>query len=1217
MSSKSRLNVEFARNETGQRETADAYIQSELDTTQVGTGVEAGGGYSANGSTTYINAATSLKDADIKLDTNLKSLADSVASFGSGSFPVLQSELDTTQSNAGLATDGTYTADATTFYTKTATNLKEADKFIDAQVKVVTDGLATELTTRENADTAIQAELDATQAGAGLGTGGAYNANVAADFISLATSLSDADNKLDAAVTSEVANRISADTAIQVELDASQVGAGLATNGTYAANTNANYIDSAVSLKDADNTLDSELKTLSDTVTSLSSGTVGALQTEVNNIEAAGGLDTDGTYIVNGTANYINGATSLANADDLLDAQAKTNATGLATEITDRTTAVSSEASVRSAADDAIEAGAGLEANGTYAAETNTNYITNATSLKDADEKLDAAVKVNQTSIDNETTARVSADTTINNSLTAESNTRSTTDAAIQAELDAAEAGAGLHNDGSYIVNSNATYIAVASDLAGADDLLDAQVKVNADAITTLTNAAAGDVAAVQAELDVTQTGAGLNADGTYTANGSSNFVTTSLSLKDADNDLDSAIKAEETARIANDTTQQTEIDDTQVGAGLNADGTYTADASTTYITGATSLANADKVLDVAIKANADKDTAQDLVIAAKLALAGGTMSGNINMDSNGITGLPAPTNASDAANKGYVDANLAGLSWKNAVLVASTGNIDIATGGVAMTIDGVSVSTGDRVLLMNQTAPAENGVYDAASGAWDRSTDFDSLTPIDEINGAAVYVETGSTYADNGYTVSSQVVTLDTDPIVFTQFNGASGITAGTGLVKIGNTLDINLGAGIGELPSDEIGVEVYPAGGLFNTIDGSTETTNTAAQLSIKLDGSTITRGASGIKVSDATINSIATNAADIVTEATNRGAADDVIQAELDATQAGAGLGVDGTYTPDSGADYIASATSLLNADSLLDDQIKTNTDAITALAGTAAGDVATVQAELDVTQLGAGLGTGGEYTANAATNYLKLVTSLKTADEALDTQLKYATDTADAAEPDLGVGIDEGYVLITSMAGVRSWVPFNQTQVGRIQETFTATAAQSEFTVNYDPNIVDVYLNGFKLVKGSDFTGSNGTSITVSPALAAGDILEVVSYEQYIYANIPQYDASGDLWITGDVHATAFYTDSLRALKTNIEEVEFSALDMVNETEVVSFNYKTDLTGDKRIGFIADDTDVVMSSSSKNQFDIPNTIGVLLKAVQELSAEVADLKDQLGD
>lgn len=1217
MSSKSRLNVEFARTEVGLRQTADATLQAEIDVSQVGSGLETDGTYVANGSANYIDQATSLKDADNKLDAQIKTVADDLASLGSGSITALQAEVNAVETGAGLEPDGTYVADSGSNYLDAATSLKNADILLDAQAKTTADALTQEVSDRTTADSAIQDELDLSQAGAGLLATGAYSADTGGTYINLATSIHNATQRLDSGLTAEVANRGTAEAAIQGELDDTQTGAGLNGDGTYTADSGANYIDDATSLKNADSQLDSQIKVVADDLAALGAGSLTNLQSEVDAIETGAGLDTDGSYIANAGATYIATATDLADADDKLDVAIAANANALSNEVTNRTTAVGNEATARAAQDDVIEAAAGLETDGTYAANASTNYLATATSLKNADEKLDVQVKANETAIATETSDRVTA-VGLNTTAISNEETRALgVEGNIQTEVDAIETGAGLETDGSYTADSGADYIAAATSLKNADSLLDDQVKSNADDISALQGLVSGSTGDIQTELDDTQAGAGLTVDGDYVVDSGSNYITGATSLANADHVLDAAIKTEEIARIANDVAQQTEIDDTQTGAGLDANGDYTADAGSNYITGATSLKNADSVLDAQIKANADKDTAQDLDIAAKLPLAGGSMTGGIVMDgTHTISGLPAPTNASDAANKAYVDGNLAGLSWKNAALAASGSNIDLSTGGT-LTVDGVSTSASDRILVMGQTDASENGIYIVASGAWSRSEDFDSLTPIDEVNGAAVYVEQGTTYGDNGYTVTSVVNTLDTDDVVFTQFNGASAITAGTGLVKTGNTLDVNLGAGIGELPSDEIGVEVKSDGGLFNTLDGTTESSDTAAQLAIKLDGTTITRAAAGIKVSDATINSISTNASNIAQEITDRGTADAAIQLELDTTQTGAGLNADGTYTADPTSDYVSTATSLKNATSLLDDQTKANADAIAALTTSTGNNTTALQTEIDAIETGAGLGTDGTYTANASTNYITTSTSLVDADEDLDAKLKLVSDIADAAEPDLGVGAGEDYVLMTATDGTRSWVPFNQTQVGRVDQVFTATANQSVFTVAYDPNIVDVWLNGFKLIKTTDYTATNGTSITVSPALSAGDILEVTSYEQYTYGAVPQLDGNGDLYINGDVHADAFYTDSLRELKTNIVPSEISAIDMINSTEIVEFVYKTDLTGDTRIGFIADDTDPMMSSSQQNQFDIANTVGVLLKAVQELSAEVADLKSQLGE
>jgi hypothetical protein len=227
---------------------------------------------------------------------------------------------------------------------------------------------------------------------------------------------------------------------------------------------------------------------------------------------------------------------------------------------------------------------------------------------------------------------------------------------------------------------------------------------------------------------------------------------------------------------------------------------------------------------------------AYDLAAAA-LPATGGTLSGSITISTgNHITISDAPVNGTDAVNKIYVDANLAGLSWKQSVKTATTANITLSG---TQTIDGVSVIAGDRVLVKDQSTASQNGIYIVAAGAWTRATDFDQASPINEVNSAAVFVEQGSLNADTGWTQINNVSTVGSDAISFTQFNGAVGVTAGIGLSKSGNTLNVNLGAGIAQLPTDEVGVDLYSGGGLMTTSDGTNSDTSTGAQLSLALVG------------------------------------------------------------------------------------------------------------------------------------------------------------------------------------------------------------------------------------------------------------------------------------------------------------------------------------------------------------------------------------------
>ena len=96
-------------------------------------------------------------------------------------------------------------------------------------------------------------------------------------------------------------------------------------------------------------------------------------------------------------------------------------------------------------------------------------------------------------------------------------------------------------------------------------------------------------------------------------------------------------------------------------------------------------------------------------------------------------------------------------------------------------------------------------------------------------------------------------------------------------------------------------------------------------------------------------------------------------------------------------------------------------------------------------------------------------------------------------------------------------------------------------------------------------------------------------------------------------SGQLVATGFYQASSRELKTNINPFTRSALDIIRDVTVVSFNYKTDVIN-KHIGFIAEDTPEELSTRNKNVMDANNTIGVLLKAVQELEARIKQLESK---
>ena len=153
------------------------------------------------------------------------------------------------------------------------------------------------------------------------------------------------------------------------------------------------------------------------------------------------------------------------------------------------------------------------------------------------------------------------------------------------------------------------------------------------------------------------------------------------------------------------------------------------------------------------------------------------------------VTVTSAPTQASDLANKAYVDATAQGLDVKDSVRVATTQSIDLTS--LPTSIDGVTLSSGDRILLKNQSSPKENGIYIANGSTWTRSVDMNEPS---EIKGAFVFVEEGTVNESAGFVQSGAgAIIVGTSPINFTQFTGAGSITAATGLSKNGNILSVN----------------------------------------------------------------------------------------------------------------------------------------------------------------------------------------------------------------------------------------------------------------------------------------------------------------------------------------------------------------------------------------------------------------------------------------
>ena len=468
--------------------------------------------------------------------------------------------------------------------------------------------------------------------------------------------------------------------------------------------------------------------------------------------------------------------------------------------------------------------------------------------------------------------------------------------------------------------------------------------------------------------------------------------------------------------------------------------------------------------------------TYTDTADALRLALSGGTMSGAIAMGTAKITGLGDPTAAQDAATKNYVDNLSQGLDAKASCRAATTGNITL-TG--AQTIDGIAIIAGDRVLVKEQTSPAENGIYLAAAGTWSRTNDADTWV---ELTSAFTFVEVGTINADSGWVCTVDAGgTLGSTAVTWVQFSGAGQITAGLGLTKSGNTLDVGTASssrivvnandidlattGVSAATYQSMTVDTYGritagtnpttiAG--YNISDAYTQTqVNAALALKLDLAGGTMS-GAIAMGTNKITGMGDPTNAQDAATK--------NYIDVLFGSTTAAA-------------ASAAAAATSESNA-------LTSENNA--------------AQSEIDASGF-----------ATAANN--SAIAAAASYDDFDDRYLgpKATPPTLDNDGNALLTGalyFDTVGNLMKVYTG-SSWVNAGSSVNGTSERVvYTATAAQTTFAVVYDAGYVDVYLNGVKQQVGVDFVATNGTSVVFGVGLTSGDIVDIVAYGSFSLANV---------------------------------------------------------------------------------------------------------------
>lgn len=176
-------------------------------------------------------------------------------------------------------------------------------------------------------------------------------------------------------------------------------------------------------------------------------------------------------------------------------------------------------------------------------------------------------------------------------------------------------------------------------------------------------------------------------------------------------------------------------------------------------------------------------------------------------------------TNATDRRN-GLIGE----LGIKKPVRVATTANITLSA---LQTIDGVTVVEGDRVLVKNQTTASENGIYDASSGSWTRSLDFDGNQDVTD--GTIIYVRAGTTQLKQFWAVSAtNPITIGTTSIsfIYTISFGDAGLVAANNLLDVPNKATARDNMGL------EIGVDIQAQNVNLSALAGLTGAANNIPQ-------------------------------------------------------------------------------------------------------------------------------------------------------------------------------------------------------------------------------------------------------------------------------------------------------------------------------------------------------------------------------------------------
>jgi hypothetical protein len=446
------------------------------------------------------------------------------------------------------------------------------------------------------------------------------------------------------------------------------------------------------------------------------------------------------------------------------------------------------------------------------------------------------------------------------------------------------------------------------------------------------------------------------------------------------------------------------------------------------------------------------------------------------------LTNVADPVDNTDAVNKQFISNNIPNINTVAGISTDVTDVANIASDVTAVANDATDIGTvATNIASVNTVATNINDVIAVANDLAEAVSEVETVA--NDLNEATSEIDTVATNIANVNTVGTNIANVNT----------VAGINADVTTVA-GNDTDISTVAGISANVTSVAGISANVTSVANDATDIGTVATDIANVNTVATNVANVNTVAGN----NTNINTVAGNNANITTVAGNNANITTV-----------AGINSDVTTVSGISADVTSVANNSSNINAVASNEANINTvNTNSANINTVATDISNVNA------------VGGDI---ASVN--TVATNLASVNSFANTYLG-ASATAPTLDPD-GSALDLGDLYFDTASDTMKvyssggWINAGSSVNGTSNRfKYTATASQTTFTgaddnantLAYDAGFIDVYLNGIRLVNGSDFTATSGTSIVLTTGASVNDILEIVAFGTFSLSNFSITDAN---------------------------------------------------------------------------------------------------------